>query len=36
MSDIAGLRIMCQFVEDIHTVVELLRARRDMNSDYRA
>ena len=30
MSDIAGLRIMCQFVEDIHTVVELLRARRDM------
>ncbi len=24
MSDIAGLRIMCQFVEDIHQVVELI------------
>jgi len=30
MSDIAGLRIMCQFVEDIHEVVRLLRARKDM------
>ncbi|MGF1997572.1 GTP pyrophosphokinase [Enterococcus casseliflavus] len=30
MSDIAGLRIMCQFVEDIHQVVELLRIRKDM------
>ena len=30
MSDIAGLRIMCQFVEDIHQVVELLRNRKDM------
>ncbi|MGX7350515.1 GTP pyrophosphokinase [Enterococcus canis] len=30
MQDIAGLRIMCQFVEDIHQVVELLRGRRDM------
>lgn len=30
MSDIAGLRIMCQFVEDIHQVVELLRTRNDM------
>lgn len=30
MSDIAGLRIMCQFVEDIHQVVELLRTRKDM------
>lgn len=30
MSDIAGLRIMCQFVEDIHQVVEVLRGRKDM------
>ncbi|WP_449260559.1 GTP pyrophosphokinase [Enterococcus casseliflavus] len=30
MSDIAGLRIMCQFVEDIHQVVDLLRTRKDM------
>jgi len=30
MSDIAGLRIMCQFVEDLHQVVELLRTRKDM------
>ena len=30
MSDIAGLRIMCQFAEDIHQVVELLRIRKDM------
>ncbi|HJF19599.1 MAG TPA: GTP pyrophosphokinase family protein [Enterococcus columbae] len=30
MSDIAGLRIMCQFVEDIHQVVQLLRNRKDM------
>lgn len=29
MQDIAGLRIMCQFVEDIHRVVELLRIRND-------
>lgn len=29
MQDIAGLRIMCQFVEDIYTVVELLRKRKD-------
>lgn len=31
MSDIAGLRIMCQFVEDIHQVVQILRNRKDMN-----
>ncbi|EOT51473.1 MULTISPECIES: GTP pyrophosphokinase [Enterococcus] len=31
MSDIAGLRIMCQFVEDIHQVVQLIRNRKDMN-----
>ncbi|WP_159722147.1 GTP pyrophosphokinase [Enterococcus sp. CSURQ0835] len=30
MSDMAGMRIMCQFVEDIHQVVEILRSRKDM------
>ncbi len=30
IQDIAGLRIMCQFVEDIHAVVQLLRSRKDM------
>ncbi|MDN6640647.1 MAG: GTP pyrophosphokinase family protein [Tetragenococcus sp.] len=30
MSDIAGLRIMCQFVEDIYDVAEILRNREDM------
>jgi putative GTP pyrophosphokinase len=30
MQDIAGLRIMCQFVEDIHEVVLLLRNRNDI------
>ncbi|MDG6768626.1 GTP pyrophosphokinase family protein [Lactiplantibacillus plantarum] len=30
MQDIAGLRIMCQFVEDIYQVVDLLRKRTDM------
>jgi putative GTP pyrophosphokinase len=29
MQDIAGVRMMCQFVEDIKTVVELLRKRND-------
>lgn len=29
MQDIAGLRIMCQFVDDIHAVVALLRGRHD-------
>lgn len=29
MQDIAGLRMMCQFVDDIHTVVKLLRNRND-------
>ncbi|MBI0579712.1 GTP pyrophosphokinase family protein [Neobacillus cucumis] len=29
MQDIAGLRMMCQFVDDIHTVVNLLRNRND-------
>ncbi|KRK94855.1 RelA SpoT domain-containing protein [Levilactobacillus acidifarinae DSM 19394] len=30
MQDIAGLRIMCQFVEDIYQVVDLLRQRTDL------
>lgn len=30
LQDIAGLRIMCQFVDDISTVVEHLRQRSDM------
>ncbi|MGL4772692.1 MAG: GTP pyrophosphokinase [Clostridium sp.] len=34
MEDIAGLRIMCQFVDDIDRVVELLRARKDMQILY--
>ncbi|MDF0727936.1 GTP pyrophosphokinase family protein [Cytobacillus sp. S13-E01] len=29
MQDIAGLRMMCQFVDDIKTVVELIRNRND-------
>ncbi len=29
IQDIAGLRMMCQFVDDIKVVVELLRARND-------
>jgi len=29
MQDIAGLRVMCQFVEDIYEVVNLLRQRTD-------
>ena len=28
--DIAGIRIICQFIDDIWTVVEMLRQRRDM------
>lgn len=31
MSDIAGIRIICQFVEDIQTVVDLVRSRKDMD-----
>ncbi|KAA0546535.1 GTP pyrophosphokinase family protein [Bacillus sp. BGMRC 2118] len=30
MQDIAGVRMMCQFVEDIKSVVELLRKRNDL------
>ena len=31
MQDIAGIRIMCQFVDDIKQVVEMLRNRNDFN-----
>lgn len=31
MQDIAGLRIMCQFVDDIYQVVDILRSRSDIN-----
>ena len=30
ISDLAGIRIICQFVEDIDKVVEIIRARKDM------
>jgi len=30
IEDIAGIRIMCQFVEDIYILAELIRNRRDM------
>ncbi|MBR5046809.1 MAG: GTP pyrophosphokinase family protein, partial [Eubacterium sp.] len=30
VEDIAGIRITCQFVEDIDRVVELIKERRDM------
>jgi putative GTP pyrophosphokinase len=30
LQDIAGLRMMCQFVDDIETVVDLLRNRNDI------
>lgn len=30
IEDIAGIRIMCQFVEDIEKVVEIIRSRKDM------
>ena len=32
LEDIAGIRIMCQFVDDIDTVVQILRGRRDRKS----
>ncbi|WP_343101685.1 GTP pyrophosphokinase family protein [Romboutsia sp. MSSM.1001216sp_RTP31141st1_G3_RTP31141_220114] len=34
MEDIAGIRIMCKFVEDIYTVVELIQNRCDMSIVY--
>lgn len=34
MEDIAGLRIMCQFVDDIGKVVDIVRSRKDMQILY--
>lgn len=34
IEDIAGVRIMCQFVEDIDKVVELIHSRSDMEIKY--
>lgn len=34
IEDIAGIRIMCQFVEDIYRVAELIRERSDMKVQY--
>lgn len=31
MKDIAGIRIMCQFVDDIYAVVQLIKQRNDMS-----
>ncbi|MBU5267488.1 GTP pyrophosphokinase family protein [Virgibacillus proomii] len=30
IQDIAGVRVVCQFVDDIYTVVEMIRARNDL------
>jgi putative GTP pyrophosphokinase len=34
MEDIAGIRVMCQFVDDVERVVELIRRRKDMQIIY--
>ncbi|XEC96506.1 GTP pyrophosphokinase family protein [Paenibacillus tarimensis] len=34
IEDIAGIRIMCQFVDDIQRVAELIRARKDLSLVY--
>ncbi len=34
MEDIAGIRIMCQFVDDIYRVVEIVKERKDMTVVY--
>ncbi len=34
LEDIAGIRIICQFVEDIDRVVQLIHARKDMDIKY--
>ncbi|MCU6707627.1 GTP pyrophosphokinase family protein [Paenibacillus sp. J5C_2022] len=34
IEDIAGIRIMCQFVDDIHRVAELIRSRQDLKLVY--
>lgn len=36
MEDIAGIRIMCQFVDDIDKVIEIIRERKDMTKIGRA
>jgi len=30
IQDIAGIRVVCQFVDDIYTVVDMLRSRKDL------
>jgi putative GTP pyrophosphokinase len=34
IDDIAGVRIICQFVEDIYSVVEIIKSRSDMEVKY--
>ena len=34
MEDIVGIRIMCQFVEDIYNIVNLIKSRSDMSIVY--
>jgi putative GTP pyrophosphokinase len=34
MEDIAGIRVMCQFVDDVQRVVEIIRNRKDMQIMY--
>lgn len=34
IEDIAGIRIMCQFVDDIYTVADLIKSRSDMKVAY--
>lgn len=34
IEDIAGIRIMCQFVQDIQSIAEVIRARKDMSIIY--
>ncbi|MBW5445109.1 GTP pyrophosphokinase family protein [Cohnella sp. CFH 77786] len=34
IEDIAGIRIMCQFVDDIHRVASMIRQRKDMKLVY--
>ncbi|MCY6369566.1 GTP pyrophosphokinase [Clostridium ganghwense] len=34
LEDIAGIRVMCQFVDDIYRVVNLIRQRKDMQIMY--
>ncbi|OBZ12918.1 MULTISPECIES: GTP pyrophosphokinase family protein [Bacillales] len=34
IEDIAGIRIMCQFVDDIHRVASLIRTRKDLSLVY--